>query len=264
MVRSLSALLAVDPGMQTAGVTAAMLPLPVNRYPTLGQQADALSERPAEDSTAARRFERRRRLPAPVSSRKAAVRRSAVEGLPPSSRANRPGALFNAALAGVLPHSSAIPLLRGRDFQETDRENSVPVAIVSRAFVERFLAGNRIRSAAACSSATEPFTIVGSRRRFSARLARSASGAVAFVPYRQFSLPFMSVLVRSAAPHAAVTTLIRQAMGEIDRDLALAEVNTLEDMRSRSTAPAQVPRAGTGTLRRPCATARVHRRLWSC
>jgi putative ABC transport system permease protein len=57
-----------------------------------------------------------------------------------------------------------------------------------------------------------------------------------FMPYRQFSLPFMTVVVRSTAPHSTVTTLIRQEMRAIDRGLALAEVTTLEETRDKTMA----------------------------
>jgi len=57
-----------------------------------------------------------------------------------------------------------------------------------------------------------------------------------FMPYRQFSLPFMSVVVRSAAPSATVTALLRQEMRKIDRDLSLAQVTTLDEERGRTMA----------------------------
>jgi putative ABC transport system permease protein len=234
MVRSLSRLLAVDPGLQTVDVTAAMLPLPINRYPTLGQQADAyhrvlqkIRQQPGVSSAAVA-------FPLPFQG-KGSSASFIVEGVPPSSRANRPVALFNAASPGYF-RTLGVPLLRGRDFQETDRENSIPVAIVSRAFVERFLARQDPIGRHLLFDEQEPVTIVGIVGDFRRDSLDQPPAPLLFVPYRQFSLPFMTVLVRSTAPHAAVTTRIRQAMGEIDRDLALAEVNTLEDMRSRSTA----------------------------
>ena len=46
----------------------------------------------------------------------------------------------------------------------------------------------------------------------------------------------MSVVVRSAAPRCAVTTLIRQEMRAIDRDVALAEVTTLDEARGKTMA----------------------------
>ncbi len=262
MARSLWQLLAVEPGLQTVDVTAAMLPLPVNRYPTLGQQADAyhrvLQEvrRQPGVSGAAVAF------PLPFQG-KGSSASFTVEGVSaPSSRANRPVALFNAASPGIF-RTLGIPLLRGRDFQETDRESSIPVVIVSRAFVERYLAKQDPIGRRLLFGEQEPVTIVGMVGDFRRESLDQPPAPMLFAPYRQFSLPFMTVLVRSTAPHALVTTRLRQAMGEIDRDLALAEVTHPRGRAQPVDSAAEVPRAGPRTLRRPCAAARIDRRLWA-
>lgn len=60
-----------------------------------------------------------------------------------------------------------------------------------------------------------------------------------FVPYRQFGLPFMTLLVRSPADRSSVVAAVRAAVRDVDRDLAIGDVRTLEEMRERSTAPAR-------------------------
>jgi predicted permease len=235
MVRSLWALLSVDVGVKTTGVTAAMLPLPVNRYPTLSQQADAyhrvlerVRQHP-EVSAAAVGF------PLPFQS-KGSSASFTVEGQPATSRANRPVALFNAVSPGYF-RALGIPLLRGRDFLESDRENGTAVAIVSRTFVDRHLPGQQDPvGRRLLFGGSDPVTIVGVVGDYRRDSLDQPPEPMLFFPYRQFSLPFMTVVVRSAAPHAAVTALLRSEMGEIDRDLALAEVTTLDEARSRSMA----------------------------
>ena len=235
MVRSLWALLSVDVGLKTTGVTAAMLPLPVNRYPTLGQQADAyhrVLERVRQHpgvSAAAVGF------PLPFQS-KGSSASFTVEGQPTTSRANRPVALFNAVSPGYF-RTLGIALFRGRDFQESDREDAAAVAIVSRTFVERYLPGKRDPvGRRLLFGGTDPVTIVGVAGDYRRDSLDQPPEPMLFLPYRQFSLPFMSIVVRSATPHATVTTIIRQEMRAIDRDLALAEVTTLDDARGRTTA----------------------------
>jgi putative ABC transport system permease protein len=60
-----------------------------------------------------------------------------------------------------------------------------------------------------------------------------------FLPYRQFALPFMTLLVRSPADRAAVVAAVRRAVRDVDRELAIGDVRTLEEMRDRSAAPAR-------------------------
>ena len=111
------------------------------------------------------------------------------------------------------------------------------VAIVTRAFVERHLPrhqdpiGRRL-----LFGGSDPVTIVGVAGDFRRDAVDQPPQPMLFLPYGQFGLPFMSVVIRSAAPQSAVTALIRREMGEIDRDLALQEVSTLEEARSRTTA----------------------------
>jgi predicted permease len=237
MVRSLWALLSVDAGVRTAGVTTAMLPLPVSRYPTLAQQADAyhrVLERVRQNpevSAAAVVF------PRPFQSKGSSASFN-IEGQPPTSRANRPVALFNAVSPGYF-RTLGIPLLKGRDFQESDRENGVAVTIVTRAFAERYFPGQDPLGRRLLFGGSEPVTIVGVVGDFRRDALDRSPEPMLFLPYRQFSLPFLSIVVRSAAPHSAVTTLVRREMGTIDRDLALAEVTTLDEARDRAMAQPQ-------------------------
>jgi putative ABC transport system permease protein len=235
MVRSLWALLSVDVGVKTAGVTAAMLPLPANRYPTLAQQADAyhrvlekVRQHPGVSAAAVG-------FPLPSQSKGSSASFN-IEGQPTTTRANRPTALFNAVSPGYF-RTLGVPLLRGRDFQESDRENGMAVVIVTQAFTKRYLPGNQDPIGRRLLFGNgDPATIVGVVADYRRDSLDQPPEPMFFMPYRQFSLPFMTVVVRSTAPHAAVTTLIRQEMREIDRDLALAEVTTLDETRGKTIA----------------------------
>ncbi len=233
-VRSLWALLSVDTGLKTTGVTAAMLPLPVNRYPSLGQQADAyhqvlerIRQHPGVSAAAVA-------FPLPFQ-QKGSTASFNIEGQPATSRANRPSALFNSVSPGYF-RALGVPLLRGRDFQESDRDKSPAVAIVTRAFVERFLSGTQDPIGRRLLFGSDPATIVGIAGDFRRDSLDQPPEPMLFMPYRQFSLPFMSVVVRSAAPSATVTALLRQEMRKIDRDLSLAQVTTLDEERGRTMA----------------------------
>jgi putative ABC transport system permease protein len=147
-------------------------------------------------------------------------------------------ALFNTVSPGYF-RTLGVPLLRGRDFQESDREKATAVAIVSQAFVERYLPGKQNpvgRRLLFGGVGGDPATIVGVIGDYRRDSLDSPPEPMLFMPYRQFSLPFMTVVVRSTAGSSAVTTLLRQEMREIDRDLALAQVTTLEEERGKTMA----------------------------
>ena len=83
---------------------------------------------------------------------------------------------------------------------------------------------------------SDPATIVGIVGDFRRDSLDQPPEPMLFMSYRQFSLPFMSVVVRSAALSATVTALLRQEMRKIDRDLSLAQVTTLDEERGRTMA----------------------------
>jgi putative ABC transport system permease protein len=57
---------------------------------------------------------------------------------------------------------------------------------------------------------------------------------IVYIPYQQFALPFTNLVVRSSAPEATVTALLRTSLSTIDRDLPFAEISTLQDVLDRS------------------------------
>ena len=260
-VRSLWALLSVDTGLKTTGVTAAMLPLPVNRYPTLGQQADAyhqvlerIRQHPGVSAAAVA-------FPLPFQ-QKGSTASFNIEGQPATSRANRPSALFNSVSPGYF-RALGVPLLRGRDFQESDRDKSPAVAIVTRAFVERFLPGNRDPVGRRLLFGSDPATIVGIAGDFRRDSLDQPPEPMLFMPYRQFSLPFMCVVVRSAAPSATVTALLRQEM-RTDRSRPFARAG--DDARrgtGQDHGAADIPREGARLVRCPGAPSGVDWCLWA-
>ena len=64
-----------------------------------------------------------------------------IEGDPPNPEANRTAAAYQ-IISPTYFQTLDIPLVRGRDFAETDARGGVQVCIVSEAFVRRFI-GNR-------------------------------------------------------------------------------------------------------------------------
>jgi putative ABC transport system permease protein len=64
----------------------------------------------------------------------------------------------------------------------------------------------------------------------------SEPGPTMYIPYQYFTLPFMSVVVRSSGGTSAVASAVRAEVRSLDPDLPLDEVRPLKDVVSDSVA----------------------------
>ena len=119
-------------------------------------------------------------------------------------------------------------LRAGRDFTDRDGAGAPPVAIVNEAFVRKYLSGGpgvgrRIRQTGGMK-AMPLLEIVGVVEDAVYSSVREVPPPTAYIPYPQSDdhPPFISVNVRSAGPAPAILTrAIADAIGRVDRDLAL-------------------------------------------
>jgi len=247
MANSLWRLASVDPGVRTDGVVAQAVPVTQDRYPDLARQSefygrvlDELRRQPG--LTAAVGF------PIPLAGNGASAAFD-LEGQQKPSDETRPRAQLNVASPGFFD-ALGVAVLRGRDFTERDRADAPPVAIVNRAFVRRYFPavdpmGRRLIFDV--EDEASQFTIVGivadSRRD---ALERPPEPGI-YLPYRQFSLPFMFVLARSADGSNAAAA-IRQAVETVDARIALGDSRTLEELRYRAAATPRLRTILLGTF----------------
>src|SRR5262249_1825352 len=124
------------------------------------------------------------------------------------------------------------PLLRGRDFLETDSAESTPVALVSAAMARKYWPG-RDPIGRPGGVPTYPFdlTIVGVVADVKHTSLRDEPGPEVYVPYTQKTWPQMStmhVAVRTKGDPSAMTSAVREAIRSVDPQLPLARVETLE------------------------------------
>jgi predicted lysophospholipase L1 biosynthesis ABC-type transport system permease subunit len=130
------------------------------------------------------------------------------------------------------------PLLRGRDFADSDQEHTLRVAIVDERLAARFWPnqdpiGRRLRR-----GDSEPYTVVGVVRdvRFESLAAQAEVGA-AYFPLTQAPAAggrLRWVAIKTAAEPAAVTRALRSSLAAIDPDLPLSDIQTMTERRSRS------------------------------
>ena len=133
--------------------------------------------------------------------------------------------------------SMGIPLLQGRDFTDADGPTAPPVMIISQATAKKFWAdanpiGHTLRRSA---NPTTAFTIVGVVGDVRSTALTQESPAL-YYPMATRAWPLMDVVVRTDASPETLLPAIRQKVRELDAELALANVRTMDQWLSNSAA----------------------------
>jgi len=230
----------VNPGFTPDHATIADLLVPQARYPKGADQArlyrrllEGLATRPELAAVGVG-------FPGPFKASNASAT-FFLEGRPAATRADKPFAHVGTVSGGYFA-AMGIPLVTGRTFDDRDRENAPPVAIVNAAFAKKYWPGLspigqwlRMDEAAA-SPKTTIVGLVGDARQLG--LAEDPP-PILYLPYEQFTLPFTTVTVRSTLPFATVTSLLKAQLAAIDPDLPFGDINPLENEVANSVAEAR-------------------------
>jgi predicted permease len=153
---------------------------------------------------------------------------------PAISQKETPFATFTVISAGYF---SAIgtPLLRGRDFQETDTADAMPVTIVNATMEKKYWPNqSAIGKQVGPGSTRYPLlTIVGVVPDVKHTSLREETAPEMYVLYNQKPWPSMlamRVALRTKAAPPSITASVREAVHAIDPDLPLANVATLTSL----------------------------------
>src|SRR5205807_8634326 len=131
----------------------------------------------------------------------------------------------------------SIPLLRGRTFTIADGPTAPPVVMVSAATAKRFWGdadpiGRTLSRSADRKTAFTVIGVVGDVR--STALNQESPALYYSVAFRV--LPLMDVVVRTDQSPEMLVPSIRQKVHELDSELALANVRTMDQWLSNSAA----------------------------
>jgi putative ABC transport system permease protein len=162
-------------------------------------------------------------------------------------RPARPSERPSSDMAIVTPsyfRTIGLPLLEGREFTERDDAKAPPVLIVNRAFAEKFFPGeNAVGKRMEPGATSEPGgtkvrEIVGvvANARQSVSALKPDPEPIYYFPYQQLPWCCPSVLVRTAAGPLMMESAIRGAVAELDKQLPIYDVRTLEGILSKGVA----------------------------
>ena len=135
----------------------------------------------------------------------------------------------------------AIPLLRGRDFTDGDTPQAPQVIIVSQATARRFwgqanVIGHTLRPTAKPSLA---FTIVGVVGDVHNNALNQESPAL-YYPLASRTAGLMDVVLRTEGAPEALLPTIRQRVHELDPELALANIATMDEWIANNAAQSRL------------------------
>src|SRR5581483_3916557 len=158
--------------------------------------------------------------------------RIVVDGVPQADASN-----FNEVSPGLL-NTLGIALLRGRDFSDHDTPNAAPVAIVSQAFVAKYL-GGRDPIGRTFTVETGPgehaptYHIVGVARDTKYTDLREEFKPLVYVPAAQSTRPDpfyegTTLMIRSRAPLLTLVPEVKRAIVSVNAAL-LVDFQTLPD-----------------------------------
>lgn len=142
-----------------------------------------------------------------------------------------------------------IPLLRGRDFDGTEQPGSPLVAVIDQTFAEQFFpnedpVGRQIRGYFGDAA-----TIIGVAGRVDHDEIGDTPKAVTYYSYRhQHWSAWRSIVVRSARPAGAVTNMIRSAVADLDPNVPVYDVQTMEGRIGRSLGPRRLAMLALGAF----------------
>ncbi|MDX2150146.1 MAG: ABC transporter permease [Bryobacteraceae bacterium] len=152
-----------------------------------------------------------------------------VEGAPADQNFER-NSRFNVVGAGYFG-KMGIPLVAGREFTESDNAAGPKVAVVSEKFVKHFFGDRNALGRKFGLGGEKPDTeIVGVVRDSKYASVKEEDPIVYYLPWRQSAeIGSLAFYVRSALPAEQVIPQIRRAMKNLDADLPLEDLRTLDE-----------------------------------
>lgn len=238
LIRSFVRVLQVDPGFDRRNLLTASLSLPDNRYPRDKQiefyqdLLPRLRSMPGVVSVSAG-------WPLPLSSSGIGISFDIEEH--PVTESERNVSRASIAEPGYF-QTLRIPLVRGREFQDTDTTKSKPVVVVNQTFANKYFPGEdpigkRINPGLGDGVVTnvkrEIVGIVGDVKV--GQLTREMVPEM-YLPFTQSVITSPKLIIRTATDPVSLISALRAQVAQVDKSLPLFEVRTMDDVFSRSAA----------------------------
>jgi putative ABC transport system permease protein len=241
LINSLMRLQGVDPGFNPEHVLTFKMDLPYVRYSgsrqtQFFQQAiERLDHLPGVRSASAV-------LPLPLDGNEVATVFTTAGK--PVAEANRPRTGYSWVEPGYFG-TVGIPLIKGRDFTQSDNLKTNPVVIINQALAEQFFPrqdpiGKRIKPGIGNGYKAPPMReivgVVGNVRQYGLA---AAPGPEVYVPLAQSPLGSMNFVLRTEVDPLSMVGAVRKEMAKMDKNLPFYGVQTFSQYFGRGFAQPQ-------------------------
>ena len=159
-----------------------------------------------------------------------------IEGVSYTAERDVPNPRWYAVSDGYF-EAYGVKMLEGRSFAASDRADAAPVMVVNKAFANKYFpgidpVGHRVRAGGLTSK--EPWmTIVGVVPTMFSGDAQHPRSPAYFAPLSQHHSNFVSLIVQASGPPMAVTQQVRQAVAQLNPDIPLYWVYSMDEAIAR-------------------------------
>jgi putative ABC transport system permease protein len=234
MIRTLWALQKVDPGFDSRNLLTMTVVIPATKYADAVQQ-NAFYEQTLGRVRALQGVEFAAATDG-VPLLGGSTQPIAIEGRPPVPASEQPEVATRVITTDYL-RTMRIPLMRGRDFDDSDIAGRKAVIMISETAAKRFWPGEdpigkRLTLTFSPESKREIVGIVGDIK--DRGLDALEPVATLYVPFSQMPNAFMNLVVRTATPPMSVVPAIASEVHRIDAEQPVQNVTTMEQIIEQS------------------------------
>jgi len=241
MIKSMTQLLGVDPGLNPKNVLAMWMSVPQEEIyvgpPGLPRFCQDLDERvgtiPGVVSVGA---------VAHLPFRGNAGRGFQIEGRPPADPGQMPGANYTVACPNYF-RTMGIPILKGREFTQRDSLNAPGVIVINETMAHAFWPKeNPVGRAIRLGGSDGPrLTVVGVVGDVHQSGLDTPARPQFLRPYMQAGWPSMAIVVRTTNAPTAFTASVKKALADVFPDRPVSDIETMESIVRGSTSSRRLP-----------------------
>jgi putative ABC transport system permease protein len=161
-----------------------------------------------------------------------------VEGAPPQAVGDRPE-VGERTITSQYFDAMRIPVLKGRTFSESDREDAPRVVIINEALAQRFWPDEEAIGKRLGFRAKEPqiwHEVVGIVGNVKHRRLDAVPKPELYFPYSQYPGTFMTLVARTASDPINAIPAIRNQVLALDADQPVFDIKTMSERMSKSIA----------------------------
>jgi len=159
-----------------------------------------------------------------------------VGGQPPVKPEDTASANFRLVSPRYL-QAMGIPLKRGRDFNDHDRRDSTPVALINETLAKHYFANeDPIGKQLNIEGQQAPREIVGIIGDVKQIKLDAEGKSEIYVPFFQIAVPAMNIVVRTKTDPGSMTSAVLRQISRVDPDQPVFQVKTMDEYLGESMA----------------------------